>query len=298
MGNKALKEATRERGLNNNVPGGVSHTQFLSLLCGYPRSDRDMDLHLQGQRVAVFGAAKGIGRAVAQGFLQEGCFVEGFDAAADAPPLESPGVLTRGDATCPETVAAFAKHIAPVDHVVFSIGAGSGKFGFPFWNLEPRDWVRVLEINLLAAVNVAHAFAPGMAARGKGSFLFFVSVAGQIGSQTDPPYSAAKAALINFMQCVARDLAPHGVRANALSPGMVKTDLNESVWRAGQERLDPSMRQEYAVWAEEKIRRVSPLGRWQTPQEYAAMAVYLASEHAANITGQTLNIDGGQVMHS
>ena len=79
---------------------------------------------------------------------------------------------------------------------------------------------------------------------------------------------------------------------------MVKTDLNQSVWKAGQANLPPAERQDYAAWAEEKIRKVSPLGRWQTPAEFAAMAVFLASDRARNITGQTINIDGGQVMHS
>ena len=156
----------------------------------------------------------------------------------------------------------------------------------------------MLAVNLIGAVNAAHAFAPGLIARGRGSMLFLVSVAGQMGSQTDPPYSAAKAGLINFMQCAAKDFAPHGVRVNALSPGMVQTKLNESVWAAGQAKLAEAQRQSYAAWAEEKIRKVSPLGRWQTPAEFAALAVYLASDHARNITGQTLNIDGGQVMHA
>jgi len=128
--------------------------------------------------------------------------------------------------------------------------------------------------------------------------LFVVSVAGQIGSQTDPPYSAAKAGLINFVQCAAKDLAPYGVRVNALSPGMVKTDLNESVCQAGQAGRPAAERQDYESWAAEKIRKVSPLGQWQTPAEFAAMAVLLASDHARNITGQTINIDGGQVMHA
>ena len=88
------------------------------------------------------------------------------------------------------------------------------------------------------------------------------------------------------------------VRVNALSPGMVKTDLNQFAWKAGQANLPPSERQDYEARAAEKIRKVSPLGRWQTPAEFAAMAVFLASDHAANITGQTINIDGGQVMHS
>ena len=65
-----------------------------------------------------------------------------------------------------------------------------------------------------------------------------------------------------------------------------------------KKKLPPEQQQDYATWGGEKIRKVSPLGRWQTPPEYAAMAVFLASDHARNVTGQTLNIDGGQVMHS
>lgn len=257
-----------------------------------------MQLNLEGQGVAIFGAANGIGRAIADGFVSEGCRVRGFDRDPNPRPLQEKGDLSTGDVTAFDQVSAFAELIGEVDHVVFSVGAGSGKFGFPFWNLDPADWARVLEINLIGAVNVAHAFAPKLIKRGRGSLLFLVSVAGQIGSQTDPPYSAAKAGLINFMQCVAKDLAPYGVRANALSPGMVRTDLNEAVWSASQKALPESEWRDYASWAGEKIQKVSPLGRWQMPEEYAAMAVFLASGHAMNITGQTINIDGGQVMHS
>ena len=73
------------------------------------------------------------------------------------------------------------------DHVVFAVGVGSGKFGFPFWNLEPADWEPVLRVNLTGAVNVADAFAPMLVQAGAGTLLFISSVAGQIGSQTDPP---------------------------------------------------------------------------------------------------------------
>lgn len=257
-----------------------------------------MQLNLAGQTVVVLGAANGIGRAIAEGFVAEGCRVHGFDRDQKPRPLAGAVQLRSGDATSYAEVKAFAASCGDVDHVVFTVGAGSGKFGYPFWNLEPSDWPRVLEINLTAAVNAAHAFAPGMAARGRGSLLFMTSVAGQVGSPTDPPYSAAKAGLINFMQCAAKDLAPHGVRANALAPGMVRTDLNESVWAAGQRAIPESKRQTYTEWAEEKIRKIAPLGRWQLPEEFAAMALFLASDHARNITGQTLNIDGGQVMHA
>jgi 2-hydroxycyclohexanecarboxyl-CoA dehydrogenase len=252
-----------------------------------------MDLNLNGQTVVVVGGANGIGAAIAAGFAAEGCRVCGLDVQGDA----ERGIVA-GDVTDYAAVRAFAEGCGTVDHVVFCVGVGSGKFGFPFWNLEPGDWARVLEINLIGAVNVAHAFAPKLIERGAGSMLFLVSVAGQIGSQTDPPYSAAKAGLINFTQCAAKDLAPHGIRVNALSPGMVRTNLNEAVWAASQARVPEAERLDYAAWAGEKIRKVSPLGRWQMPEEYAAMACYLASDHARNITGQTLNVDGGQVMHS
>lgn len=257
-----------------------------------------MQLNLKGQTVAVIGAAKGIGRAIAEGFLEEGCRVFGFDREPNAKPLAAPGELHVGDATSCEQVRAFAEKCGEVDHVVFSVGVGSGKFGFPFWNLDPGDWARVLEVNLIAAVNAAHAFAPAMSKRGRGSILFLTSVAGQIGSQTDPPYSAAKAALINFTQCAAKDLAPFSVRVNALSPGMVRTELNESVWAAAQKAIPKNQQTDYTTWAAEKTKKVAPLGKMQSPEEIAAMAVYLASDHARNITGQTINVDGGQVMHS
>jgi 2-hydroxycyclohexanecarboxyl-CoA dehydrogenase len=256
-----------------------------------------MQLNLTGQTVAVFGAARGIGRGIAEEFVREGCQVHGFDRDT-SPPFPSGAKLMTGDVVDYGQVRAFAEAISDADHVVYSVGVGSGKFGFPFWNLEPSDWRRALDINLLGAVHVAHAFAPQFVRRKKGTMLFLVSVAGQVGSQTDPPYSAAKAGLINFMHCAAKDLAPYGVRVNALSPGMVKTDLNEAVWRAGQALRPVAERQDYETWAAEKIRKVSPLGRWQTPTEFGAMAAFLASDHARNITGQTINIDGGQVMHA
>jgi 2-hydroxycyclohexanecarboxyl-CoA dehydrogenase len=78
-----------------------------------------------------------------------------------------------------------------VDHLVFAVGIGSGKFGFPFWKVEPEEWDRVLRVNLIGAANLAHGFAPKLAERRRGTMLFLASVAGQISSQTDPPYSGS-----------------------------------------------------------------------------------------------------------
>ena len=130
-----------------------------------------------------------------------------------------------------------------------------------------------------------------------GSMLFISSVAGQIGSQTDPPYSAAKAGLINFAQCAAKDLAPTTCGSNTLCPGMVKTPLNRSVWEAWNNRQPEAERMTYDDWAADKIKKLVPLDRWQEPEDIAAMAVFLASKQGQNITGQTINVDGGYVMH-
>jgi glucose 1-dehydrogenase/sorbitol-6-phosphate 2-dehydrogenase len=134
-------------------------------------------------------------------------------------------------------------------------------------------------------------------AQKRGTMLFISSVAGQIGSQTDPPYSAAKAGLINFAMCAAKDLAPYSVRVNTLCPGMVQTPLNRGVWKSWNDKQPPDKKLTYDEWGDAKVRQMCPLGEWQTPEQIASLVVFLASSRAATITGQTINIDGGWVMH-
>jgi 2-hydroxycyclohexanecarboxyl-CoA dehydrogenase len=260
---------------------------------------KSMDLQLTGQQVVVVGGASGIGLAIARSFLKEGCHVMLWDRSEQTP--DRANELGCGarifDVTEYPAVCAMAPSFGPIDHVVYAAGMGSGKFGFPFWKLDPSDWDRVLRVNLLGAVNVAHALAPVMAERGSGTFLFISSVAGQIGSQTDPPYSAAKAALINFAQCAAKDLAPRGVRVNTICPGMIQTPLNRAVWQAWNDQQPDGAKRSYEDWAGEKVNNVIPLKCWQTPEDIAELTVFLASTRAQNITGQTLNVDGGWVMH-
>ena len=279
-----------------------------------------MDLGLTEQVVVVFGAARGIGAAIARAFANEGAKVAAIDrdpSVHDLTHAVSQSLSLVADVTDLAAVRQVAQLVETrfgrCDHVVFAVGIGSGKFGFPFWKLEPADWEPVLKINLIGAVNVAHVFAPAMAAAARSSreiaptsnrsanstrsFLFLSSVAGQIGSQSDPPYSAAKAALINFAQCAAKDLAPFGVRVNTLCPGMVQTPLNHAVYEAWASEQPESERSTYDAWTADKIKKLVPLNRWQQPEDIAAMAAFLASSQAANITGQTMNVDGGYVMH-
>lgn len=268
-----------------------------------------MDLQLSGKLALITGGASGIGLATAEGFCREGCGVVLWDLSPEVVNVAKElaarfGVEAHGsvvDIVDPAAVRAaadeaFARRPAP-SRIVHCAAIGSGKFGFPFMNLAAEDWRRTIEVNVLGTANVAHAIAPKMVEAGPGSIVILASVAGQIGSQTDPPYSAAKAANINFAQCMAKDLAIHGIRVNSVCPGMVRTPLNRSVWQAWHDRTPEAERLGYEEWAERKIRDIVPLRRWQTPDDVAAMIVFLSSDRATNVTGQTINVDGGFVMH-
>ena len=269
-----------------------------------------MDLGLKGGIAVIAGAASGLGRAIAEAFAAEGADLALLDRSPTVSEVADEiagdrGVRAEGfevDVADWEAVqrraAAVLGSFGRCDHLVDAAAIGSGKYGFPFWNLGPGDWDRVLRVNVMGAVHLLHAFGPTMAAAGSGTVLLIGSISGQIGSQTDPPYSASKAALINFAQCAAKDLAPRNVRVNVLNPGMVRTPLNRGVYEAWARTQPREGRPDYEAWAAEKIHRLVPLDRWQEPEDVAAMAVFLASERARNVTGQAINVDGGFVMHS
>lgn len=268
-----------------------------------------MDLGLAGRVAVVTGGGSGIGLAIARRFAEEGARVALWDrnpsvVETAAQLAREAGVSTVGvvvditnEAAVRQATDTTAQAVGPCDHLVHAAAIGSGKFGFPFTNLQPADWRSSLEVNIMGMVHVAHAVAPTMIPRKTGTLVFIASVAGQIGSQTDPPYSAAKAANINFAQCLAKDLAPHAIRVNTVCPGMVQTPLNRSVWQAWNEQQPADKRRSYEDWAGDKVKAVVPLGRWQTPGDIADMVVFLSSDRARQVTGQTINVDGGFVMH-
>ncbi len=265
-----------------------------------------MDLQLREHVAVVVGGASGIGRATAETFLAEGTRVALWDiaphvaavAAELGPPDRAVGLQVDmvDAASVRNALHATQAAFGGVDHLVQTAAIASGKFGFPFTNLEPNDWPRVLQVNIVGTVNVIHALTPQLIER-RGTIVVVASVAGQIGSPTDPPYSASKAALINFGQVAARDLAVHGVRVNTVCPGMVKTPLSEAVWRAWNDRQPDDAKQSYEAWSAAKIQARVPLGRWQQPADIANMIVFLSSAAAGEVTGQTINVDGGYVMN-
>lgn len=258
-----------------------------------------MQLELSGQVAVVTGGASGIGLACARMLASEGCRVSVWDLSNTAEvAVEHVVIVDIRNATAVENAMRETEHVlGPVSHLVHAAAIGSGKFGFPFTNLKPADWLKVLDVNVMGMVHVAHAVTPGMVARRNGTMVFVASVAAQIGSQTDPPYSASKAANINFAQCLAKDMAPYDVRVNVVNPGMVRTPLNRSVWKAWNDGQSADQRRTYEDWADEKVRKVVPLGRWQEPDDIADMVAFLSSARSRQITGQVINVDGGQVMH-
>lgn len=259
-----------------------------------------MDLGICGKSAIVTGGASGIGAATVRLLAQEGVRV----AVLDSAPVECPEteMMLSVDVTDLEEVETAwrqaEEHLGPVEILVHAAAIGSGHFGFPYLQVPVSAWENVLRVNILGMVNVAHVAGPAMQSRGKGSIVFLSSIAGQNGSQTDPPYSASKAAGISFAQCMAKDLAASGIRVNSVSPGMVRTPLNKQVWQAWYDEQPESERRSYDEWAVRKINQIVPLRRWQQPEDIAAMIVFLCSARASEVTGQTINVDGGSVMHS
>ena len=261
-----------------------------------------MHLNLQGSTVVIVGGASGIGKACVDAFIGEGANVAVWDRCLDSAQPDSECLLTLPvdivvEDDVQQAVIQTENKLGAIDHVVHSAAIGSGKFGLPFTNVEPADWQRVLDVNIRGMVNVAHYVSPGMMQRRHGTFVFIASVAGQIGSPTDPPYTASKAANISFAQVMARDLAASGIRVNTVCPGMVKTPLNQSVWAAWNKRQPNDGKKTYEEWAKEKIRLLIPLNDWQQPEDIADTVLFLSSLRARQITGQTINVDGGYVMN-
>jgi NAD(P)-dependent dehydrogenase (short-subunit alcohol dehydrogenase family) len=246
-------------------------------------------------RVALItGAGSGIGRAAALLFAAEGAKVAVVDlngAAAE----ESVALITAAGNTALAITAdvtdsgAVARAVAETEAAFGTItalynNAGIGSTG-PVHTAEEDDWHRCIAVNLTTTYLMSKAVVPGMLAAGGGSIVNQASVAALVGIPNFAAYCAAKAGVVGLTRSMSVDLAPQGVRVNALAPGTVYTPLMEPMLTArGGGDLAKGLAMTITKY---------PIGRLGTPEDIAAAALFLLSDDAAFVTGAVLAADGG-----
>ncbi len=256
-----------------------------------------MDLGLAGKRAVVTGASKGIGLAVARTLAAEGVHVV---AGSRQTSTELEELVSRGQATAiqvdlasetgPQRLIEAALEVGPLDILINNAGGVTPRTGGSE-SVTDEQWSSSMNLILMAAVRTARAAVPHMIETGRGALVNTASVNASLPDPFVIDYSAAKAALVNFSKALSKEVGPHGLRVNTVSPGPVATDL----W-LGQEGVAATLSaslggnpSDYTTNAVDG----SATKRFTTPQEVADLIVFLASDRSANITGVDYIIDGG-----
>ena len=249
------------------------------------------DDSLAGRVVLVTGSSQGIGAEIAVKAAARGASVAiHFNRSGDAAAATLERVETAGGAGA--TFAADIADGAAAERLVADVierfgridglvnNAGRTQVG-PFLELAPDEWEAVLRTDLTAAFHTCRAALPSMVARGSGSIVNIASRLAQVGVAETAAYSAAKAGLIGLTRSLAREFGPHGVRVNAVAPGMTLTAMTTDLAASeeGRRRL-----------------RDSALGRFGGPDEVAEAVLFLLSDASSLFTGQTLNPNAGGYM--
>src|SRR5258705_1727970 len=264
------------------------------------RPGTELGALLAGRVALVTGGGRGIGRAIAIEFARAGASVAvGARTASEleGPLAELPSLgataaaftVDLADRAEPARLAAeVVSRLGQIDVLVNNAGVGSSIDPRPVAEFSDRTWDLTLATNLTAPYLLCKATVPGMIARRWGRVLNIASIVATIGAEAGSAYAASKGGLVAFTKSLALEVAKSGVTANAICPGPVRT-------RTSDLRLT-QIAAELGVDFAKLESGLTPMGRRLDPVEIAHVAVFLASEQAAAITGQAWNVDAGVVM--
>jgi 2-hydroxycyclohexanecarboxyl-CoA dehydrogenase len=246
-------------------------------------------MSFKGKVAAVVGGASGVGAEVAKLIASEGGEVVILDiqndladsVAAEIRGLGGTASVVRVDVTSPDSVKTATNEVLArhdrVDVLATTVGWNVHSF---FMDQGEELWETILQINLMGQVRLVHAFLPTMKANGGGSIVVVSSDAGRVGTNGETVYASAKAGVIGFTKSLAREVTRFGIRINCVSPGPTDTPLFRSATETQPHIADAMV-------------KLIPMKRMAKPEEQANAIVYLASDEASYITGQTLSVNGG-----
>ena len=245
---------------------------------------------LEGKTALITGAARGIGKALALRFAAEGCDIAFTDLVIDEngkqteEEIKALGVKCVGYASnaadyaqTEEVVKKVHEDFKKIDILVNN--AGITKDGL-MMRMTEGQWDAVINVNLKSAFNFIHAVLPVMMRQKSGSIINMASVVGVHGNAGQANYAASKAGLIALAKSIAQEVGSRGIRANAIAPGFIETAMTAA--------LPDNVREEW-------VKKI-PLRRGGQPEDIAEVAVFLASDMSAYVTGQVIQVDGGMNM--
>ena len=245
----------------------------------------NFSVDLKGQVAIVTGAARGIGRAVADALAASGVSVLGIDQISSQEAgevAEIPHWLEKTvDISQPGEVAQavdFCIEELGVPDVLVHVAGISKPCRVSDMSLE--DWHRMIDVNLQPAYYLSRAVLPHMVERGKGCIIFFSSMIASTGGETSAHYTAAKSGVEGFSRSMAREVGPRGIRVNVIAPGMIDTVMLDLMPDSQKEKL---------------VHRI-PLKRIGFPSDLVGPVFFLISDAGAYVTGQTIHVNGGMYM--